>query len=200
MHGRELWKYDATGPKIVADINPTGDSSPEDLIKVGGTLYFTADDGIHGRQLWMSDVITGGTTQRVLVGSTGNGLSSSTWFAYVGGTLFLDADEGVHGIELWAVTPTPAPLSRAAPAATNSLETSPSVTSNALIAPELPQQKHYIRATVTNSIWFSDMARARRARMALSGPEEHAELVAFLDDGLGHLSARPHGSAVDSDA
>jgi hypothetical protein len=28
------------------------DSSPDQLLAVGNTLYFTADDGIHGRELW----------------------------------------------------------------------------------------------------------------------------------------------------
>ena len=33
----------------------TGSSNPRDLTNVGGTLFFTADDGTHGHELWRSD-------------------------------------------------------------------------------------------------------------------------------------------------
>lgn len=50
----ELWRTDSstTGTKLVKDINPSGGSGPMKLINVAGTLYFTADDGAHGRELW----------------------------------------------------------------------------------------------------------------------------------------------------
>jgi ELWxxDGT repeat protein len=50
----ELWRTDGTtaGTKLVMDIDPTGSSSPESLTNVGGTLYFSADDGSRGRELW----------------------------------------------------------------------------------------------------------------------------------------------------
>ena len=36
-------------------------SGPSSLTGVGGTLFFTADDGIHGRELWKSDGTKAGT-------------------------------------------------------------------------------------------------------------------------------------------
>ena len=36
-------------------------SGPSSLTGVGGTLFFTADDGIHGRELWKSDGTRAGT-------------------------------------------------------------------------------------------------------------------------------------------
>ena len=52
--GTELWKSDGTedGTKLVKDIDPSGDSFPLWLTNVGGTLYFSANDGSHGIELW----------------------------------------------------------------------------------------------------------------------------------------------------
>jgi ELWxxDGT repeat protein len=50
----ELWTSDGTlsGTKLVADLNAAGSSEPAELTNVGGTLYFSANDGINGRELW----------------------------------------------------------------------------------------------------------------------------------------------------
>ncbi|MFO0016016.1 MAG: ELWxxDGT repeat protein, partial [Synechococcaceae cyanobacterium] len=57
--GRELWKTDGTTTSRVADIRPGGfgsGSSPNYLTAVGNTLFFTADDGSTGRELWALDI------------------------------------------------------------------------------------------------------------------------------------------------
>jgi ELWxxDGT repeat protein len=64
VHGLELWKSDGTeeGTVLVADIYPGGESafsyydSPE-LTYANGTLFFTAEDGIHGRELWALETV-----------------------------------------------------------------------------------------------------------------------------------------------
>ena len=56
FHGNELWKSDGTdaGTVMVADIVPgTGGASPHELTNVNGTLFFFANDGIHGDELWL---------------------------------------------------------------------------------------------------------------------------------------------------
>ena len=114
IHGRELWKSDGTkaGTVLVRDIGPrSGDSGddykddrgPSDLTAVGGTLFFTADDGTHGRELWKSNGTKAGTVLvKDIESDSGeyydDGPSDLTG---VGGTLFFTADDGTHGAELW---------------------------------------------------------------------------------------------------
>ena len=68
--GKELWKTDGTpeGTVLVMDINPGSESSSPDAFMVAGAdgnekLYFAADDGTHGKELWVTD---GTTTELVL--------------------------------------------------------------------------------------------------------------------------------------
>jgi ELWxxDGT repeat protein len=49
-------------PYLVQDIRlGTRDAFPFDMRDVNGTLYFTANDGVHGRELWKSDGTEAGT-------------------------------------------------------------------------------------------------------------------------------------------
>ena len=66
---------------------------------MGGTLFFTAQDGIHGRELWKSDG-TGRAPSWSRTSIQAHGSSASSLTA-VGGTLFFTADDGTHGQELW---------------------------------------------------------------------------------------------------
>ena len=66
----ELWKTDGTvaGTTMVVDLSPGSDgrdainSTSSNLIAVGNALYFAADDGTHGWELYRSDGTTAGTT------------------------------------------------------------------------------------------------------------------------------------------
>jgi ELWxxDGT repeat protein len=107
VHGTELWKSDGTeaGTHLVKDIFPGDQSSfsltgGPTLVSSGGTLYFNADDGSHGQELWKSDGTEGGTR---LVRDIVPGADSSYPFvvADVAGTLLFAASDPVHGLELW---------------------------------------------------------------------------------------------------
>jgi ELWxxDGT repeat protein len=113
--GYELWRSDGTtaGTTLVRDIWPGRDSmgrpneaDPEQLTNVGGTAFFTADDGIHGRELWRSDGTTAGT---MLVSDIREGSTSSIPgiddLRNLHGTLLFAADDGIHGRELWKAVP-----------------------------------------------------------------------------------------------
>ena len=123
-NGGELWMSDGTpaGTTMVDDdappdggINPGAASSgAENIVNVNGTLFFVADDGTNGRELWMSDGTPAGTTMVdddvVPNGGINPGAASSFPFelANVNGTLFFDAADGTNGRELWMSDGTPA--------------------------------------------------------------------------------------------
>ena len=135
-NGRELWITDGTaeGTQLLKDLNsgttdgyfypfePSPDSSnPDELVAVGDRLYFTADDGENGEELWVSDGTTEGTQ---LVKDINSGAENVDYLysragksrpvekpipysSYLndltefGGKLYFSADDGENGGELW---------------------------------------------------------------------------------------------------
>jgi ELWxxDGT repeat protein len=90
-----------TSAALIKDIQPgpTG-SSLRYLVDVDGTLFFTADDGVTGEELWKSDGTEAGTVlvKDIVPGPDG---SSCTRLTKVGGTLFFSARTDATGTELW---------------------------------------------------------------------------------------------------
>jgi ELWxxDGT repeat protein len=69
---------------------------------VNDTLFFTAYDGINGRELWKSDGTVEGTTLVADISSISYDVFfSPSYLTAVGDTLFFFADGGVNGFELW---------------------------------------------------------------------------------------------------
>ena len=71
-----------------------------DLTDVHGILYFSANDGKHGFELWRSDG-TGRGTRMVKDINPGRGGSDLTGITAVNRIIYFTADDGVHGAELW---------------------------------------------------------------------------------------------------
>jgi ELWxxDGT repeat protein len=121
-HGQELWKSDGTGVQLVKDIwpgtgNGSGSSFPQAIFvgTRGGTpiLYFVANDGSHGNELWESDGSASGTVMVKDINSgSGNGLSLNgnvVPFASMNGILYFFASNGTDGFELWRSDGVPDP-------------------------------------------------------------------------------------------
>jgi len=116
-NGLELWKSNGTaaGTVMVKDIKPgpigafgygPGGYFPPALAAVNGTLYFGADDGVHGVELWKSNGTAAGTT---LVADIAPGYlyeetpysSAPQELVNVNGTLYFAATDNYAGRELW---------------------------------------------------------------------------------------------------
>jgi ELWxxDGT repeat protein len=107
VNGAELWVTDGTsaGTQLVKDINisPSGSfdysSSPVLLTQVGNKLFFGANDGVNGRELWITDGTESGTqlVKDIKPGSFGSYLRSFTEF---NNKLYFAADNG-DGLSLW---------------------------------------------------------------------------------------------------
>lgn len=95
-----------TAPRLVADANLDGASSvPTELTEVAGRLFFIADDGAHGRELWVTD----GSRPATILADINPGESGSGPGHLFGwnGVLFFTAYSPDAGIELWRSDGTP---------------------------------------------------------------------------------------------
>jgi ELWxxDGT repeat protein/YD repeat-containing protein len=111
VKGSELWKFNPTTSVAsrVADINQvsgggsmTYSSYPGELTVFNGALYFAADDGVKGRELWKFD---GTSTTRMNINASGangaNQHSNPHSLTLHDSRLYFVADDGVNGVELW---------------------------------------------------------------------------------------------------
>ena len=115
VHGFELWKSDGTkgGTMILKDINKGSKSSMYDrshysvptFSVIGDKLFFAADDGVHGFELWITDGTSEGTK---MVKDINAGASSSVPGEVVSlnGTVYFTAKDQ-SGTALWKTDGTP---------------------------------------------------------------------------------------------
>lgn len=100
--GSELWRYTCTGmPTEAARIYPNNGSSPENFAVFNGQLYFSAYDGVHGRELWHFDGTHASLAADIVPGGRYSSSNPSGLTVY-NGKLYFSATDEVHGYELWS--------------------------------------------------------------------------------------------------
>jgi ELWxxDGT repeat protein len=112
--GQGLWKSDGspTGTRLVKTIGPRSPRASGisllELTRVGRTLFFEGDDGVHGYELWQSDGTARGTRMVTDMNPGPDPNDDSSYpsgFTNVAGRLLFGADDGTHGRELWKAVP-----------------------------------------------------------------------------------------------
>lgn len=98
----ELWKIDSTfSPILIKDLNKCQmQANPNQLTVFNDQIIFSADDGVNGREIWLSK---GANQQTTMLKDIRSGSKSSypKDFKVLNSLLFFAADDGVHGEELW---------------------------------------------------------------------------------------------------
>ncbi|MDX1999843.1 MAG: hypothetical protein SF066_19160 [Thermoanaerobaculia bacterium] len=75
-------------------------SFPREMLTAGDRLWFTADDGIHGVELWSTDGTEVGTRRETDL-CPGRCSSYPRTLTAFGSRLFFVGDDGIHGFEPW---------------------------------------------------------------------------------------------------
>ncbi|MGN6111096.1 MAG: ELWxxDGT repeat protein [Kofleriaceae bacterium] len=114
-HGRELWVRDASGARLVRDVNPgTLTGILGDPVAVGSSVCFVGVDAAHGQELWISDGTESGTRLvKDLNPGPAEGMSAGVaglpvMSAFDGRFYFFGSDGSPVGRELYATDGTAA--------------------------------------------------------------------------------------------
>src|SRR3954447_719248 len=97
--------FAAPSPRLLKDINPGAEDQDinggvDEFARAGRFVFFSADDGKHGYELWRTNGTRNGT-QLVRNIKPGPGGSESYDLRNLNGVLLFAADDGQHGYELW---------------------------------------------------------------------------------------------------
>ena len=108
-HGDELWVTDGTsaGTYMIKDIFPgpsngTGNPNPSPFFfcRFGTKLFFAADDGVHGREPWVTDGTAAGT---YMIKDVNPGIDGGVSFEPIlyNGKVYFAGRDATNGLELW---------------------------------------------------------------------------------------------------
>lgn len=92
---------------LVKDINPGSGSHPSNLICFNNRLFFLANDGIHGKELWVTDGTEEGTSMISDINISGDAFIDNPKFVIFDNKLFFIATDTSCGTELWVYTDNP---------------------------------------------------------------------------------------------
>jgi ELWxxDGT repeat protein len=106
--GRELYVYDGSQASLVDDINGSGDSNPRELTRFGSSIYFSADGGTDGTELWRYNGGSSATQVEDINSGSDSGVPynsfPSDFAVYNDGSsdnLYFSAQTEAEGDELW---------------------------------------------------------------------------------------------------
>jgi ELWxxDGT repeat protein len=107
-HGSEIWRTDGTteGTSLLKDVWPGTVSSVDKFgsygfVAVGNAIFFGANDGVHGNELWTSDGTPEGTILVADVNPTGDAVGAlPSTFTAQGQLFFIAADDGYNS-QIW---------------------------------------------------------------------------------------------------
>jgi ELWxxDGT repeat protein len=114
LSGFEPWVTDGTvkGTHLVADINPGPDNGTPQYsfgsLSLGdGRALFTATDGVHGNEPWVTDGTAAGTQLLANINLGAAGAGALSFFDLGGGRALFLAKDAAHGHEPWVTDGTP---------------------------------------------------------------------------------------------
>ena len=107
-NGYELWRTDGTsgGTVMVKDINPLNNNNnqynekPSNFVNYNGLLYFSANNGTNGYELWRTDGTSGGTVMVKDI-NPGSGSSGVSQMYVYNNNIYFSAWTPEYGSELW---------------------------------------------------------------------------------------------------
>ncbi len=116
--GGELWVSDGSGSgtRMVTDLLPGQNGGLESeysalgLTPFGNRVLFPANDGVHGRELWVSDGTSSGTymVRDLVPGAKGMWDTSYAYLTTLGDRAYFSASDAGHGQEVWVTDGTDA--------------------------------------------------------------------------------------------
>ncbi len=97
---QHLWVnyFNSSGEEVASKLRSF--AHIDQLVMVGSTIYFSADDGSHGEELWKSNGTPGGTVMVKDIWS-GSGSGAPQKLIMVNNLLYFTATNNVYGRELW---------------------------------------------------------------------------------------------------
>lgn len=194
-HGYELWKSDGTavGTTLVKDINPgAGDSNDRiylEIVTIGQQLYFAADDGVSGVELWRSNGSAAGTVRVADIAAGKNSTNPRHMIEYKGQVAFVAVQN-----EVW--------VSSGSVASTKKLEGA--LPGTAGVAYLANQNGKLIFTTVrkyqfgaTNGLWASSGVPGS-ATLLSSLPGDEGTIMPFIESGDRYFFTPPSQYASNS--